>query len=135
MTRPVLALRRAAAEGSSFDVRTLDSGRTVVWVEVGGERASGFRGVPLSAATSEMVVAGADAARRSLASFAAAATLAHALGLGVNAGHDLDLGNLAMFRALPFLDEVSIGHAIMSRALLAGLATVVREYLQVLGGV
>ena len=64
VTRPVLALRRAAAEGTSFDVRTLDSGRTVVWVEVGGERASGFRGVPLSAATSEMVVAGAEAARR-----------------------------------------------------------------------
>jgi pyridoxine 5-phosphate synthase len=75
---------------------------------------------------------GADAARRSLASFAEAATLAHALGLGVNAGHDLDLGNLAMFRALPFLDEVSIGHAIMSRALFVGLSTVVREYLQVL---
>ena len=64
MTRPVLALRRAAAEGTSFDVRTLDSARTVVWVEIGGERASGFRGVPLSAATSEMVVAGAEAARR-----------------------------------------------------------------------
>jgi acetyl-CoA carboxylase carboxyltransferase component len=64
VTRPVLALRRAAAEGTSFDVRTLDSGRTVVWVEIGGERASGFRGVPLSAATSEMVVAGAEAARR-----------------------------------------------------------------------
>ena len=59
-----LALRAVVAEGTSFDVRTLDSGRTVVWVEVGGERASGFRGVPLSAATSEMVVAGADAARR-----------------------------------------------------------------------
>ena len=76
---------------------------------------------------------GPDAARRSFASFAAAAELAHALGIGVNAGHDLDLANLTLFRQLPFLDEVSIGHAIMSRALFAGLSTVVREYLQLLG--
>ena len=39
-----------------------------------------------------------------------------------------------MFRDLPFLDEVSIGHAIMSRALFVGLSTVVREYLQLLAG-
>jgi pyridoxine 5-phosphate synthase len=64
--------------------------------------------------------------------FAEAATLAHELGLGVNAGHDLDLQNLPRFRALPYLDEVSIGHALMSRALFVGLATVVREYLEVL---
>ena len=65
---------------------------------------------------------------------AEAAELAHALGLGVNAGHDLDLDNLTLFRDLPFLDEVSIGHAIMSRALFVGLSTVVREYLDVLAG-
>lgn len=70
--------------------------------------------------------------RASFEMYADAARLAHSLGLGVNAGHDLDLANLAMFRALPFLDEVSIGHAIMSRALLIGLGTVVREYLEVL---
>ena len=63
-----------------------------------------------------------------------AARLAHSLGLGVNAGHDLDLANLVIFRELPFLDEVSIGHAIMSRALFVGLSTVVREYLAVLAG-
>ena len=77
---------------------------------------------------------GPDAGRHSFAVYADAATLAHALGLGVNAGHDLDLANLAMFRDLPFLDEVSIGHAIMSRALFAGLSTVVQEYLRVLAG-
>jgi pyridoxine 5-phosphate synthase len=37
-----------------------------------------------------------------------------------------------MFRELPYLDEVSIGHAIVSRAVFVGLATVVGEYLQVL---
>ena len=50
----------------------------------------------------------------------------------MNAGHDLNLENLAMFRELPHLDEVSIGHAIMSRAVFVGLETVVREYLAVL---
>src|SRR5205823_2243443 len=75
---------------------------------------------------------GPEAARRSFAAFAGAARLAHSLGLGVNAGHDLDLANLAIFRDLPFLDEVSIGHAIISRALFTGLSTVVREYLGVL---
>ena len=71
---------------------------------------------------------GLDFARRSLASYAEAARFAHSLGLGVNAGHDLDLDNLVIFRELPFLDEVSIGHAIMARALFVGLPTAVREY-------
>ena len=75
---------------------------------------------------------GPDLARRAFAPYAEAARLAHSLGLGVNAGHDLDLGNLTIFRDLPHLDEVSIGHAIMSRALFVGLPTVVREYLEVL---
>jgi pyridoxine 5-phosphate synthase len=77
---------------------------------------------------------GPEAGRQSFAAFADAARLAHALGLGVNAGHDLDLANLTMFRDLPFLEEVSIGHAIMSRALFEGLSTVVRAYLQLLAG-
>ena len=75
---------------------------------------------------------GAEAARQSFAVYAGAARLAHSLGLGVNAGHDLDLDNLVLFRQLPHLDEVSIGHAIVSRAIFAGLDTVVREYLAVL---
>ena len=54
--------------------------------------------------------------------------------MGVNAGHDLDLKNLVMFRRLPHLDEVSIGHALISRAIFVGLRPVVKEYLDVLGG-
>jgi pyridoxine 5-phosphate synthase len=77
---------------------------------------------------------GPDLGRRAFAQYAEAARLAHSLGLGVNAGHDLELGNLTIFRELPHLAEVSIGHAIMSRALFVGLSTVVREYLQVLAG-
>ena len=59
----------------------------------------------------------------------AAAELAHALGLGVNAGHDLDLDNLPLFRTLPHLAEVSIGHALISHALWVGLDRCVRDYL------
>ena len=75
---------------------------------------------------------GPDAARTSFERYAKAATLAFDLGVGVNAGHDLDLRNLTMFRALPHLDEVSIGHALVSRAIFVGLGRVVREYLDVL---
>ena len=53
-----------------------------------------------------------------------AARLAHELGLGVNAGHDLDLRNLTVFHALPHLDEVSIGHALIGHALYVGLRQV-----------
>jgi len=64
-----------------------------------------------------------------------AARLAHDLGMGVNAGHDLDLDNLRLFRTLPHLDEVSIGHALVSHALWVGLDRSVRDYLEVLNAV
>jgi pyridoxine 5-phosphate synthase len=70
--------------------------------------------------------------RTSFERYAAAAEIAHGLGLGVNAGHDLDLDNLVLFRSLPHLDEVSIGHALISRAIWVGLERVVKEYLEVL---
>jgi pyridoxine 5-phosphate synthase len=75
---------------------------------------------------------GVDAAHAAFGEYADAADYAHALGLGVNAGHDLDLENLVIFRRLPYLDEVSIGHALISHALFVGLAQAVREYLDVL---
>ncbi len=75
-----------------------------------------------------------EAGRASFEGFAAAATLAHSLGLGVNAGHDLDLENLVLFRELPHLDEVSIGHALISHALYVGLDRAVRDYLEVIAG-
>jgi pyridoxine 5-phosphate synthase len=61
--------------------------------------------------------------------YARIAELAHSRGLGVNAGHDLNLQNLVTFRALPYLDEVSIGHALISHALFVGLDRSVRDYL------
>ena len=73
---------------------------------------------------------GEDAADRSFRRYVEAANLAHALGLGINAGHDLDLQNLVLFRMLPHLDEVSIGHALISHALYVGLDQAVRDYLR-----
>jgi pyridoxine 5-phosphate synthase len=75
---------------------------------------------------------GERAGRESFARYVAAAERAHAAGLGVNAGHDLDLENLRLFKTLPHLDEVSIGHALVSHALWVGLDRSVREYLAVL---
>jgi pyridoxine 5-phosphate synthase len=62
--------------------------------------------------------------------YAAAAKAARAAGLGVNAGHDLNLANLATFlRMVPGIDEVSIGHALIADALEFGLSATVRKYL------
>jgi len=69
-----------------------------------------------------------EAADRSFRRYVEVANLAHALGLGLNAGHDLDLDNLVLFRTLPHLDEVSIGHALISHALFVGLDRAVRDY-------
>ncbi len=69
----------------------------------------------------------------SFETYAAASTLAHTLGLGVNAGHDLDLANLELFRELPHIDEVSIGHALIAHALYVGLDRAVRDYLAAVG--
>ncbi len=66
--------------------------------------------------------------------FAAAARAAQAAGLGVNAGHDLSRDNLGDFlRAVPGVQEVSIGHALISDALELGYAATVRAYLQAMG--
>jgi pyridoxine 5-phosphate synthase len=78
---------------------------------------------------------GPDAAARSFEKYVAAAHHARELGVGINAGHDLDLKNLTLFKTLPHLDEVSIGHALISRAIFAGLGPVVKEYLAALGAV
>ena len=76
--------------------------------------------------------AGGRTLEQSFEKYSAAAVRASELKLGVNAGHDLDLASLVVFRNLPHLDEVSIGHALISRALFEGLAKVVKEYLDVL---
>jgi pyridoxine 5-phosphate synthase len=61
--------------------------------------------------------------------YVSAATLAASLGLGINAGHDLDLQNLSYFsKNIPHLDEVSIGHALICDALYFGLENTIQLY-------
>lgn len=66
---------------------------------------------------------------KAVAPYVEAAEAARRLGLGVNAGHDLSLENLAFFHSrIPFLSEVSIGHALICDALYLGLAETVKRY-------
>ena len=81
----------------------------------------------------EMIAAaaktGADRVELYTKPYAEASDAAHRLGLGVNAGHDLDLENLAYFRRnVPYLNEVSIGHALICDALYLGLAETIKRY-------
>ena len=64
--------------------------------------------------------------------FANAAKKAQDLGLGVNAGHDLNLDNLAKFCTIPNILEVSIGHALTAEALEMGFFNTVQEYIKIL---
>ena len=65
-----------------------------------------------------------------VADFIKAAEAARDCGLGLNAGHDLNLDNLEFFvRNIPWTDEVSIGHALISDALYMGLEQTIKSYL------
>lgn len=64
--------------------------------------------------------------------YVTAAQAAQAVGLGVNAGHDLNLHNLKKFCSIPNILEVSIGHALIADALEMGLSAAVKAYLQIL---
>ena len=60
-----------------------------------------------------------------------ASKLAKSMGLGINAGHDLNLKNIGFFvESLTYLDEVSIGHALISESLYMGIENVINLYLQ-----
>ena len=100
--------------------------------EIGADRIELFTG-PFAEAVAEF---GIDHARShaSLSSYQAAARCAVELGLGVNAGHDLDVDNLPLFRRIAEVSEVSIGHALIARALDDGLAATVRAFRRALDG-
>lgn len=64
-----------------------------------------------------------------VAPFVEASRAAHRAGLGVNAGHDLSLENIEWFhKSLPYLNEVSIGHALIAEALYLGLSETLKRY-------
>ncbi len=68
---------------------------------------------------------------KAIAPYREAAQISTSLGLGINAGHDLDLNNLAFFKKnIPDLDEVSIGHALICDALYYGLENTIQLYLR-----
>lgn len=68
-------------------------------------------------------------AEAAVAPFVEASKTAHSVGLGVNAGHDLNLENLEFFhQRMPYLNEVSIGHAIITDALYLGIEETIRRY-------
>lgn len=122
MRRTVADLRNRGVRVSLFIEPDVD---TVKWAaSMGADRVELYT-EPFARAFRESD----EACRRSFARYVEAANHASALGLGINAGHDLDLENLAVFRTLPRLDEVSIGHALISHAIYVGLAQAVRDYL------
>ena len=120
--RPILdRLREAGIRSSLFvdpDTRMLDGAR-----EIGTDRVEFYTGPYATGYDDDQLAA--------VAPFAAASRYAAGLGLGINAGHDLNLNNLAYFsRLLPDLQEVSIGHALISDALYYGLEATIQRYLE-----
>lgn len=76
---------------------------------------------------------GTEKQAKVLAQYAAATKAAHDVGLGVNAGHDLNLENLeSLLLACKYIDEVSIGHALTAEALRFGMAETIRRYKVIL---
>jgi pyridoxine 5-phosphate synthase len=71
--------------------------------------------------------------KKAIYDYVEAAKLANELGLGINAGHDLSLENLNFFKEnIPYLAEVSIGHALISDALYLGIENTIQRYLYLL---
>jgi pyridoxine 5-phosphate synthase len=123
--RPLIAqLKSCGARVSLFmDASSPDVARAA---DVGADRVELYTG-PFAAAFAR------GDCMRELDACVATAEAARAAGLGVNAGHDLDQVNLpALKAAIPYLAEVSIGHALIGEALYAGLAPTVRAYLGIL---
>lgn len=96
------------------------------WIE--GAKATGTDRVELY--TEAYAVGYNENKKNAVKPYVECAKLANKLGLGINAGHDLSLENIAYFKQnMPYLDEVSIGHALIAEALYQGLETVIHQYL------
>ena len=95
------------------------------------EAAAGVGADMIEIHTGEYANARTAAARQlQLRRIAVAAKLGRAFGMDVNAGHGLDYGNIAPVRRIKEIEEVSIGHAVIVRALEVGLASAVREMVR-----
>ena len=115
--------------------RLRDEGiRTSLFIDPDDEavRASADLGVDaIELHTGEYANAAGAARREQLERLAAAARLARELGLAVHAGHGLTYENVTPVAALPELEELNIGHSIVSRAVLVGLERAVREMVEI----
>lgn len=131
--RPLVArLKAGGARVSLF--ADADPNAINVAAETGTDRIELYTGPYAEAFEADGRRAGPDC-ERSFSRFVASAEAAARCGLGVNAGHDLDLDNLTVFRTLPGLAEVSIGHALVADAIeLGGLYATVARYRAVLDG-
>ncbi|MFN7551257.1 MAG: pyridoxine 5'-phosphate synthase [Pseudomonadota bacterium] len=124
--RPVIARLKAwGCRVSLFmDAGTPDIARAA---DLGADRVEIYTGPYAKAFAAGEATVALDACARS-------AEQAQSVGLGVNAGHDLNQANLGVFlRTVPNVLEVSIGHALIGEALYDGLVPTVRRYLEVIG--
>lgn len=121
--RPILARLRAAGIRSSLFV-DFDAPDLARAKDLGADRVELYT-EPYA------VHFGGPEQNRILDGFARAAAAAQAAGLGVNAGHDLNLQNLAAFLAIPGILEVSIGHALVVECLEAGVDRTLGDYLKI----
>ena len=125
MLREVLATFKDRGIRTSLFIET-DQAQIEAAAAVGADRIELY--------TESYAVRHRDLGAEAAAPYAEAARWAHQAGLGVNAGHDLNLDNLADFgREVPHLDEVSIGHALIADALYLGLSNAVAQYRACLG--
>ena len=100
--------------------------------DIGADRIELYTG-PYAEAFTEALISGNNShADRLFKQHVSAAEQAEKLGLGVNAGHDLNLQNLSQYRQLPHLLEVSIGHALTIDSLELGLEKTIKAYCDIL---
>lgn len=118
--RPIIAQFKEAGIRVSLFIET-DEDLITGAAELGADRIELY--------TEAFAVEHVSEGKKAAEPYARCAQFAHDLGLGVNAGHDLSLSNLADFVAMvPHLDEVSIGHALISDALFLGLENTIQAY-------
>lgn len=120
---PILARLRAAGVRSSVFV-DFDSPDLALARQLGADRVELY---------TEPYAVDFSGAKRTQTrdAFARAAKTAQAAGLGVNAGHDLNLQNLAFFLEIPGILEVSIGHALIAECIESGVDAVLAGYLRI----
>lgn len=125
-------IRRYQAQGARVSLfMDTDLGAIERARAVGADRIELYTG-PFADAVARHGVASPEA-KSSFDAYAKAARFARDIGLGVNAGHDLNLENLPLLATIDAIVEVSIGHALIADALYLGLVPTIKAYLRALG--